>query len=63
MKYLIPKATDTVTHETVMERRLDGGRIAINQRKLAQEVADQLAAKMTRRTGRLWQGFVDTYIA
>lgn len=63
MKYLIPKAVNTVTHQTVMQRDLAGGRYRLNQRPLAEISADLLAAKMTRSTGELWQARVDVYTA
>jgi hypothetical protein len=61
MKYLIPKAVSTVTHESVMERNLAGGRYQLNQRKFAEISAEKLAAKMTRRTGDLWVARVEEY--
>jgi len=61
MKYLIPKATSTVTHETVMQRDLANGRYRLNQRPLAEISAELLAAKMTRRTGDRWVARVEEY--
>ncbi len=61
MKYLIPKARNTVTHETVMQRDLANGRFRLDQRRFAQVSAELLAAKMSRRTGVAWQGFVEEY--
>ncbi len=61
MKYLIPKATSTVTHQTVMQRDLAGGRYPLNQRPFAENAAALLAAKMTRRTGHVWVARVEEY--
>jgi hypothetical protein len=61
MKYLIPKATSTVTNETVMERDLANGRYPLNQRRFAENSAALLAAKMTRRTGDVWVARVEEY--
>jgi len=63
MKYLIPKAYSTVTHESVMERDLALGRYTLNQRRFAENAAALLAAKMTRRTGDVWLPRVEEYTA
>jgi hypothetical protein len=60
--YLLPKARNTVTHETVKTQDLTGARFLPGQRRLAEDMADQLAHKMTQRTGDLWQGFVEEYL-
>jgi hypothetical protein len=59
--YLITKARNTVTGETVKSQDLTGARFTSAQRALAEDMARQLAEKMTRRTGVEWQGFVETY--
>ena len=61
MQYLLPMARNTVTHEVVKEQDLSGGRFNLNQRRLAENQAELLAAKMTRRTRDVWQGFVQEY--
>jgi len=59
--YLLPKARNTVTGQTVKMQDLTGTRFALNQRGLAQDMADQTAAKMSARTGDLWQGYLVEY--
>jgi hypothetical protein len=60
-KYLLPMARNTVTHQTVKNQDLTGTRFTTQQRQLAEEIAGQLAAKMTARTGETWVGFVTDY--
>jgi hypothetical protein len=59
--FLLPMARNTRTGETVKTQDLTGTRYTHQQRTIAQEVADQLAAKMTARTAVAWQGFLQTY--
>jgi hypothetical protein len=59
--YLLPQARNTVTGQTVKTQDLTGTRFALSQRRLAQSMADQTAAKMSARTGDLWQGIVVEY--
>ena len=59
--YLLPKARNTVTGQTIKTQDLTGTRFGLNQRGLAQDMADQTAAKMSARTGQSWQGFVEEY--
>jgi len=54
-------ARNTVTGQTVKTQDLTGTRLNLTQRAIAQELADQLAAKMTARTGETWQGFLESY--
>jgi hypothetical protein len=61
MKYLLPKARNILTGQTVYTKDLTGGKIAIHQRKIADLLAQQLADKMSVRTGDQWQGFVAEY--
>lgn len=61
MQYLITKARNTVTGQVVKDQDLNGHRHSLNQRSQAEFAAAQLAAKMTRRTGDSWQGFVEAY--
>jgi hypothetical protein len=60
-KFLLPKARNTVTGQTVKNQDLTGGRFTLQQRVLAEDSARQLADKMTARTGDTWQGFVEAY--
>ena len=60
-RYLLPMARNTVTGQTVKTQDLTGTRFTLAQRRLAEDMADQCAAKMTARTGDLWQGFVAEY--
>jgi len=59
--FLLPMARNTVTGQTVKTQDLTGTRLNPTQRAIAQELADQLAAKMTARTGETWQGFLESY--
>jgi hypothetical protein len=54
-------ARNTVTGQTVKTQDLTGARFELSQRVLAEDMARQLAEKMTHRTGVEWQGFVETY--
>jgi len=60
-RYLLSKARNLVTGQTVKNQDLTGGRFRLNQHQMAQYSADLLAAKMTRRTRDPWQGFVEEY--
>ena len=60
-QYLLPMARNTVTGQTVKTQDLSGVKYTLNQRALAEFAADQCAAKMSARTGELWQGFVQPY--
>jgi hypothetical protein len=60
-KYLIAKAQNTVTKQTVMHRNMSEAKFGLKQRKLAQDFATQYAAKMTERTGEPWTGYVEEY--
>lgn len=61
MKYLLPKARNVRTGQTVKQQDLVGGRFTENQRELCQFQADLMAEKLTARTGDAWQGFVEAY--
>ena len=54
-------ARNTVTGQTVKNQDLTGARFTQKQRVLAEQVADQLAVRMTARTGESWLGFVKLY--
>jgi hypothetical protein len=60
--YLLPKARNLTTGQTVKTQDLTGGRFTLAQRKLAQSAADQLAEKMYNRTGDTWTGFLVEYV-
>jgi hypothetical protein len=60
-QYLVTKARNILTGQTVKNQDLTGARLELRQRVLAEDLADQLAAKMTRSTGETWQGFVEVY--
>ena len=60
-QYLLVKARNTVTGQTVKNQDLTGGRFTLKQRVLAEDSARQLADKMTARTGDTWVGFVEAY--
>lgn len=59
--FLAVKARSTVTNMTVKAQDLTGNRWTTAQRAMAQEAADQLAEKMSGRTGEPWVGFVEEY--
>jgi hypothetical protein len=61
-QYLLPMARNTVTGQTVKNQDLNGTTFTQRQRMLAEEIAGQLADRMTARTGDKWQGFVKLYI-
>jgi hypothetical protein len=54
-------ARNTVTGQTVKNQDLTGTRFTQRQRMLAEDMATQLAQRMTARTGDTWQGFVKLY--
>ena len=60
-RYLLSKARNTVTGQTVKNQDLTGARFTLAQRRMCQEVSDQLAMRMTARTGDVWVGFVEEY--
>jgi hypothetical protein len=60
-QYLLAKARNSVTGQTVKNQDLTGARFTLNQRSLAEDSAQQLADRMTARTGDLWVGFCEAY--
>lgn len=60
-QYLAVKARNIVTGQTVFSQDLGGQQLELRQRKLAEQLAGQLADKMTRNTGANWQGFVEVF--
>ncbi len=61
MKYLLPKARNVRTGQTLKQQDLVGGRFTANQREICQTQADIMAEKLTARTGEAWVGFVEEY--
>ena len=60
-QFLLPMARNMITGQTVKTQDLTGTRFTTGQRALAQAMAQQLADKMSARTGDQWQGFLQTY--
>lgn len=60
-QYLLPMARNTVTGQTVKNQDLTGTVFTQKQRVLAEDIAGQLADRMTARTGVTWKGFVKLY--
>jgi len=60
-QYLLPMARNMITGQTVKTQDLTGSRFALNQRKLAEDQCQQLAQRLSERTGVEWQGFLKTY--
>jgi hypothetical protein len=61
MKYLLPKAKNLTTGQTVKEQDLTGVRYELNQRFLAEKAAERLAEGLSTRTKQPWVGFVEVY--
>jgi ribosomal protein L14 len=60
-RYLLPHARNTVTGQTIKIQDLTGARFTLSQRPMCQKVSDQMAEKMTARTGDVWVGVVKEY--
>ena len=60
-QYLLPMARNMITVQTVKTQDLTGARFTQQQRVLAEDMASQLAGRMSARTGESWQGFVKLY--
>lgn len=60
-RFLLPKARNLVTGQTQKIQDLTGARFRLDQRQLAEEVASQLAQKLSARTRQSWVGFVEEY--
>ena len=60
-QYLLPMARNMITGQTVKNQDLTGTVFPQRQRVLAEDIAGQLADRMTARTGDTWQGFVRLY--
>ena len=63
MQYLMPKARNLRTGQTVKQQDLTGRRYMPHESKLAEQQAELLALSMSRRSQDTWQGFVDAYTA
>lgn len=59
--YLLPKAINTRTRQSVKQQDLTGGRFTLAQRAFCQEQAEKLARQMSARTGDLWEARVIEY--
>ena len=60
-QYLLPKARNTITGQTVKQQDLTGSRFQMHQRDLCQMQANRLSEQMTAKTRQLWTGFVEQY--
>ena len=60
-QFLLPKARNTITGQTVKQQDLSGGRFSLHQRDLCQMQADRLAEQMSAKTRQPWAGFVEQY--
>jgi hypothetical protein len=63
MQYLMPKARNLRTGQTVKQQDLTGRRYMPHEDQLAQQAADDLALSMSRKSRDTWRGFVDAYTA
>ena len=61
MQFLIPKARNLRTGQTVKQQDLTGRRYMPQERSLVQQQADILARSMAQRGQDQWLGFVDVY--
>ena len=60
-QYIIPKARDLTTGQTVVEHDLAGIRFQPHQQQECQRLADRLAEKLELKTGRSWRGYCESY--
>jgi hypothetical protein len=63
MQYLMPKARNLRTGQTVKQQDLAGRRYMPHESKIAQQTADDLALAINKRGQDIWRGFVDVYTA
>lgn len=61
MKYLLPKARNLSTGQTVKQQDLTGHRFTLEQRNLATAVAEKFANELTARTKEPWVAFLEEY--
>ena len=59
--YLLPTARNMKTKQTLKTQDLTGARFKLSQRALAQETAEQVAEKLSVRTGEVWEPVVIEY--
>ena len=59
--YLLPTAKNTRTKQTVKSQDLTGARFTHQQRALAQETAERIAAGLSERTGDYWEPVLVEY--
>ena len=59
--YLIAKATNQITKQTVMHKDLSGAKFTLQQKALAEDFARQYAQKLSSRTEQPWTGYVVEY--
>ena len=59
--YLLPTARNTRTKQTVKTQDLTGARFTHQQRAMAQEIAERVAAGLSDRTGDYWEPVVLEY--
>lgn len=60
-QFLLVKARNTITNQTVKQQDLTGQRLGLHQRAIARELADRLAQNLTERTRENWVGEVELY--
>jgi hypothetical protein len=60
-RYLVVKARNTETQQTVKQQDLNGRLLQWHQKREAEEIADTLAENLTKRTRQLWVGLVEEY--
>jgi hypothetical protein len=61
-QFLLSKARNLLTGQTVKIQDLTGMKYSLAQRALCQEKADQLAASLSARTGETWVGYCESYV-
>ena len=60
-QFLLVKARNTLTNQTVKQQDLTGQRLNLRQRAVALELAQRLAQGLTERTREPWVGEVEVY--
>lgn len=60
-QFLLPMARNLKTGQTVKTQDLTGTRLTLQQRTIAEALSNQLADKMSARTGDPWVGFTQQY--
>jgi len=54
-------ARSVTTGRTIKTQDLTGARFELHQRALAEDLANQVAARISQRTGETWVGYVEIY--